>query len=226
MSNPWDYDLWPSRMNIGWGPGASRGANPFDQIDFHVDLGCGIRPKGRIGVDRYAAPGVAVIAELDDPRGPLTYKVAERPGEDAPPAAPAPERHVHTCGLPFSTSSIKSVVSHHFFEHVGEGFIALVDEIYRVLEPGGILRAITPLFPSTSAVKDPDHCRYFMGHDGGGGTWDAFCVDCGSSSFSVPYTKARFQKVDQDLTPRTLSVADWWGERDQREIRVALKAVK
>jgi SAM-dependent methyltransferase len=224
MSNPWAYDLWPARAN--W-LNTAQGDSPWDNIDFHVDLGCGKLPKGRIGVDRYAAPGVAVIADLDVPGvGAWMYSVAAGPGEDAP-AVVKPALRGH--GLPFQTSSIKSVISHHFFEHVGEGFIALIDEVYRVLEPGGILRAITPLFPSTSAVEDPDHCRYFMGHYGGGGTWDAFCgtpEHHWTESFSVPYCKARFEKVDQDLTPRTLDVSQWWGPQDQREIRVALKAVK
>lgn len=233
MSNPWDYDLWPSRAGVDWGPGAARGDSPWDTIDFHVDLGCGNRPKGRIGVDRYAAPGVAIVADLDNQWGGLTYSLALCPGEDAPALSVLDrgvEHYAEDTGLPFSTSSIKSIVSHHFFEHVGEGFIPLVDEIYRVLEPGGILRAITPLFPCTAAVEDPDHCRYFMAHDeGGGGTWDAFCGTLDhhwTESFSVPYTKARFEKVDQILTPRIADVSEWWGPHDQRELRVALKAVK
>lgn len=230
MSNPWDYDLWPGRQHIGWGPGAYRGDSMYDNIDFHVDLGCGNRPKGRIGVDRYAAPGVAIVADLDNEWGGLVRSVAERPGEDAPaPSAALSSGSLIQRGLPFSDSSIKSIISHHFFEHVGIGFMALIDEVYRVLEPGGILRAITPLFPSTAAVEDPDHCRYFMAHDGGGGTWDAFCGTPEAiwmEEFSVPYTKARFEKVDQDLTPRIEDVREWWGPHDQRELRVALKVVK
>ncbi len=198
----WEYDLWASRNPVEWGPGACRGDSQWDNIDFHVDLGCGNRPKARIGIDRFDAPGVAIVMELDSP----------------------------TVCLPFADSSIRSIISHHFFEHVGEGFIPLVDEIYRVLQPGGVLRSITPLFPCTAAVEDPDHCRYFMAHEGGGGTWDAFCgspdTPHWTASFSVPYTKARFAKVDQILTPRIADVQQWWGPHDQRELRVALRAVK
>lgn len=197
----WDYDTWPSRNDLPWGPDCERGSNEHDLIDFHVDLGCGTRPKARIGIDRFEHPAVDLVMDLD--------AVDVR--------------------LPFADSSIQSVISHHFFEHVGEGFIPLVDEIYRVLRPGGILRAITPLFPSTTAVEDPDHCRYFMAHDGGGGTWDAFCGKPGvphwTESFSVPYTKARFTKVHQDLTPRVRSDL-WWSPYDCRELRVALRAEK
>jgi SAM-dependent methyltransferase len=231
----WDYDLWPSRDG-DWGD-ACRGTNQYDLIDFHVDIGCGRVPKGRIGVDRYAAPGVAVIAELDHRLGPWVHATAERPGEDARDFGWDPrdvdEFYGSDFGLPFADSSIRSIISHHCFEHIGEGFMSLVEECHRVLVPGGILRAITPLFPSTAAVEDPDHCRYFMAHAEGGGTWDAFCgtpgdtpQNCWMASFSVPYSTARFEKVDQELTARITDVSQWWGIHDQRELRVALRAMK
>lgn len=239
MSDMWAYENWPSGEPYNWG-GAARGTHPQDNIDFHVDLGCGRVPKGRIGVDRYPAPGVAAIVDFDgfepyaDPpydwRGPVTLAVAEEPGADI-----ALEPGYHTMrarGLPFGTSSIKSIISHHAFEHVGEGFMNLMNECYRVLEPGGLLRVVVPLFPSTSAVEDPDHCRYFMAHDGGGGTFDAFCgtpgdtpQNCWLASFSVPYTTARFEKVHQTISPRVQQDL-WWGPHDAREMRVSLIAMK
>ncbi len=244
------YDAWPSRNDRPWGPDCERGTCEWDLLDFHVDLGCGNRPKARIGVDRFPAPGVDIVADLDPIR---VYALPPDPGRQGWEVRGNTLRchhHLRSAGaspfeypfggefydlsrgrrtLPFADSSIKSIVSHHFFEHVGEGFIPLVDEIYRVLEPGGILRAITPLFPSTSAVEDPDHCRYFMAHDNGGGTWDAFCGKPGiphwTESFSVPYTRARFTKVHQDLTPR-VPPSLHWSPADCREIRVALRAEK
>lgn len=137
-----------------------------------------------------------------------------------------------TWRLPFEDSSIESIISHHAFEHIGPGFIPLVDEIYRVLVPGGVLRAITPLFPSWNAVSDPDHKRYFMASPNQHGevvtTWDAFCGtpdNCWSESFSVPYARARFEKVDADYSPPVAPDLAWtpW---DARELRVALRAVK
>lgn len=171
----------------------------YDDRDFGVDLGCGTLSKANIGVDRYAAPGVDIVMNLDDP-------------------------DVH---LPFPTSSVDSVISHHFFEHVGEGFIPLIDEVYRILVPGGLFRAITPLFPSKAAVEDPDHRRYFMQD-----TWLSFCghlgddnnpTGCWTDSFSVPYTKARFNLLDRDYTP-VGDDEDVW--EMARELRVALEAVK
>lgn len=221
------YEDWPSRLDVGWeipgAPGPKRGDNPYDNIDFHVDLGCGKLPKARIGLDRHPAEGVAIVADLDPIH---VYGMCPEPGQDAVVGAwPGPPGR----RLPFEDSSIKSIISHHAFEHIGIGFIPLVDEIWRVLEPDGILRAITPLFPSSAAVEDPDHKRYFMAHDGGTCTWDAFCGTRDNhwhDSFSVPYAHARFEKMDQDLTPPRRDPADWWGPNDARELRVALRAVK
>lgn len=195
----WSYDAWPSGEPYDWRP-AARGTHPHDQLDFHVDLGCGRLKKGRIGVDRYPAPGVVdVLVDLN------------------------------TGQLPFADDSIESIVSHHALEHIGDGFIALMDDCYRVLKPGGIFRIIVPLFPSWSAVSDPDHKRYFMA-DGDTTTFDSFCgtpgdtpQNCWLASFSVPYTTARFERTAMDYTPRC-EMEKWWTPEDARELRVTLRA--
>lgn len=219
----WSFDNWPSGEPYEW-MGNPRAAE--DARDFHVDLGCGRVKKGRIGVDRYAAPGVNVICDLGTLR---TYEWCQAPGEDATlPVVPEwAERHVSCKGLPFASGSIESIITHHALEHIGPGFIPLMDECYRVLKPDGVLRAIVPLFPSTTAVEDPDHCRYFMDR-----TFDAFCgtpgetpQNCWLASFSVPYTRSRFLLVDKDLSPPTPAALQWTDE-DRREMRVTLKAIK
>jgi SAM-dependent methyltransferase len=240
----WRYDSWPSGEPYNWG-GASRGTSSWDQLDFHVDLGCGAGvKKGRIGIDQFPAPGVNVVMDLDKLE---VYGCAPAPGRDAgsidmdgwrllgptgierhyprSPRGPNGEQiYTLMCGLPFEDNSIKSIVSHHCLEHIGAGFIPLVEEIYRVLEPGGIFRAITPLFPSRAAVDDPTHVRYFTET-----TW-LFCTGKPGEthwmeSFSVPYTTARFEIVDQDVT-RLFDPHQRWQDVDAREIRVALKAHK
>lgn len=225
---PWgyfDYDQWPSREPSEWEP-AKRGVRAEDLRDFHVDLGCGRVPKGRIGVDRYPARGVNVVADFDHGE---TYWIGRSETEcDLDPYnEDGLQRAVLSLGLPFEDSSIRSMVTHHCLEHVGPGFMRLMDECYRVLMPGAAFRIIVPLFPSTAAVEDPDHKRYFMRH-----SFDGLCgtpgelddpQSCWLASFSVPYSRARFQLIDKwhDEPP-----AEPWAEHCSPEMRLTLRAMK
>jgi SAM-dependent methyltransferase len=207
-----DYDNW--RPHSDWSH-AERGDDEYDRIDYHVDLGCGTLKKGRIGIDRFPAPGVNIVMNFET----LEVKaIPHMPGDDANKQGPMRRR------LPFEDNSIESVISHHLLEHIGPGFIPLVDEVYRVLKPGGIFYAITPLFPSRTAVEDPDHKRYIME-----GTWETFQgrpdVAHWHSAFSVPYTGARFTITYKKATP-PLPLADQWGPDDARELRVGMRAEK
>ena len=216
------YDDWPSGAPYDWG-GATRGGSVHDTLDFHVDLGCGTVKKGRIGVDRFPAPGVNVVCDLERLE---TYAVADAPGQDAQPAPDAAP--LARGALPFADGSIRSIVTHHCLEHIGAGLVALMDECWRVLAADAPLRIIVPLFPSWSAVVDPDHRRFFVA-DEHKSTFDYFCGStdhCWMEDFAVPYTRARFEKVDQDLTARPPSPQDWWTPADARELRVTLRAVK
>ncbi len=222
----WSYESWPSGEPYDW-KGAGRGGTVWDAMDYHVDLGCGTVKKGRIGIDRFAAPGVNIIMDLNELR---VFGMAEEIGADAEYQSHHRDGLFSEIGrLPFETSTIESIISHHCLEHIGDGFIPLVDEVYRVLKPGGIFLAITPLFPSYAAVQDPDHKRYLMV-----GMWTCFCGHLGDEnnptgswldSFSVPYTQARFEMMHEDYTaPAPPHLA--WTPEDVRELRVVLKAVK
>lgn len=211
----WSFDAWPAITPEPW-----RMISAYDKLQFHVDLGCGTIKKGRIGVDRYPAPGVNVVMDLDSG---LVYDLAGVAGADARGNCPGPSWGGRMSGIrpiwfgfPFPRSSIQSIITSHCFEHIGDGFIPLMDDIYRVLVPDGILRAITPRFPTPSAVSDPDHKRYFTEN-----TWLSFCghlgddnnpTGCWYDSFSVPYTAARFEMVEQHAL--------------DEELRVTLRAVK
>jgi SAM-dependent methyltransferase len=192
----YDYDSLESGWPYDWSP-ATKHDHPDDQIDFHIDLGAGRVPKGRISIDRNA--NADVLMDLN------TLHIIECPG-------PRTIQHPHypegmfcdwrvTKALPFPENSIKSIISHHCLEHIGDGFIRLMDECYRVLEPGGKFRIIVPLFPSFNAVCDPDHSRYFCVN-----SFDSFCHEAGPEiphwheSFADPYTKARFKLTAKDYT--------------------------
>lgn len=218
-----DYDQYPA-VEANWGAEAAQGDSPYDRLDFHVDLGCGKLKKGRIGIDaRHAAP-VDLVMNLDH-HGVFTMPRQQPSGlADVAWLDPDEWEIVEPMRLPFADNQIESIISHHFFEHVGSTFVHLIDECYRVLKPGGILRAITPLFPSLSAVSDPTHVRFITEE-----TWISFegfpDVPHWQESFSVPYTSARFKIVDQDISPYA-EPEQMFRQGDHREIRVALEAQK
>lgn len=227
----WHYDQLPSGEPYDWHePDASRGTNPIDLIDFHLDIGCGLAKKARLGIDRFNHPDVDLAIDLetltpvvlDDETHFLRYHQATEHLYDLQGKRGFRGHGDFRPGLPFPTGSIKSIITHHALEHVGPGFIRLMDECHRVLEMGGVMRIIVPLFPSTTAVEDPDHKRYFMEN-----TLEAFCgAENGAhwhESFSKPYTTCRFKMVDRELTERSPDFADWWTPIDRREMRVALR---
>lgn len=236
-SDWWKYENLPSGEPYDWGAegDAARGDSPHDNLDFHLDLGCGRLPKARLGIDRFWAPGFPMMlmdldamvpaTELGLPTEaePTLMRTIDRFNEMALDGADlATSARPFLAGLPFPDNSIKSIISHHFMEHVGDGFIGLMDECHRVLEPGGILRIIVPLFPSRTAVEDPDHRRYFME-----GTFETFCGDPEGNhwheSFATPYTSCRFVEVDRDMSPLPADGDPWHGEGSAREMRVALR---
>jgi SAM-dependent methyltransferase len=235
MNDWWKYDNLPRRAPYDWSP-AQRGDHEYDALDFHLDLGCGVVPKARLGIDRHRAPGVDLLINLETLAPPVPFSGTDH---DASWARTMEQfSHVGEGGfgrLPFPDSSIESIISHHCLEHIGDGFVRVMDECHRVLKPGGIFRIIVPLFPSKAAVEDPDHRRYFMEE-----TFETFCGASDGShwheSFSVPYTTCRFQMVHKDITPGVKPPESWgnpdvegiepheaWGPKDVREIRVALR---
>lgn len=230
MSEWWAYENLTSIEETGrtdWSP-AGRGEREWDQVDFHLDLGCGRVPKARLGIDLRPSPGATDLAIdletlLPSPgkaeytpeqmtivaRTHKTYRDRGK-GEDGAP---------FSAGLPFPDNSIESIVSHHALEHIGPGLEYLMEECYRVLKPGAIFRIIVPLFPSYSAVSEYDHKRFFME-----GTFMGFCQEPDQSytdGFSERYNRCCFRQLDEDRSPRTDPMKAWTPE-DAREMRVTL----
>lgn len=74
------------------------------------------------------------------------------------------DRHAHAAvdvvtdletGLPFADDEIDYVFAVHFPEHV-QPLVGLMNEIHRVLKPGGLLHAMVPNADSTNALADPN----------------------------------------------------------------------
>jgi SAM-dependent methyltransferase len=112
----------------------------------HLDLGCGPIPRNPYGRDELCGVDLS--------------------GDDSGPIRRA---NLATQPIPFESNSFDSASAYDFLEHIprvlptadGQGtrfpFIELMNEVWRVLKPGGLLYAITPVFPSAAAFMDPTH---------------------------------------------------------------------
>lgn len=61
--------------------------------------------------------------------------------------------------LPFEDNSIEEIRAYHILEHIGDGFIRLMQEMYRIMEPGAILDIKVPSPWSDVAIIDVTHRR-------------------------------------------------------------------
>ena len=67
-----------------------------------------------------------------------------------------------TEGLPFDDNSVDVVRAMDFLEHIPIGkVVPLMDEIWRVLKPGGVLESITPSTDGRGAFQDPTHKSFW-----------------------------------------------------------------
>ena len=61
--------------------------------------------------------------------------------------------------LPFEDNSVDVVIAHHIFEHLGDGFFFVMQEIYRVCKHGAIIDIRVPHPRHDSFLADPTHRR-------------------------------------------------------------------
>lgn len=132
--------------------------------DRHLDLGCGLTPRNPYG--RRALCGVDI-----------------RPLESTPQAE-FRCANVVLDPIPYPDNHFGSVSAFDFIEHVPRllsttdgrstwfPFIVLMNEIWRVLAPGGLLYALTPAYPNQAAFVDPTHVNIITEH-----THEYFCGD-------------------------------------------------
>ena len=115
----------------------------------HLDLGCGSRPHNPYHRDELHGVDIA------DPRAalPLQFRQA----------------NLALQPIPYPDGYFDSVSAYDFIEHVprvlptadGLGtrfpFVELMNEVWRVLVPGGLFYASTPAYPHAAAFQDPTH---------------------------------------------------------------------
>ena len=120
-----------------------------------LDLGAAHgHAAGYLGVDRVAADGVDIVAEL-----------------------PAP--------LPLADNSVGVIRAVDFLEHVADK-VALFNELYRILAPGGVLLSQTPSTDGRGAFQDPTHVAFYNENS----FW--YYTEANYRNF-VPEIRARFQ---------------------------------
>jgi SAM-dependent methyltransferase len=128
----------------------------------HLDMGCGPAPRNPYGQAELHAVDLVIPAGADPGR----FRRANLSLEPIP----APD------------STFDSVSAFDFLEHIprvlpaADGrstrfpFVELMDEVHRVLRPGGRFYAVTPAFPRPEAFVDPTHVNVITDR-----TWTYFC---------------------------------------------------
>jgi SAM-dependent methyltransferase len=108
-----------------------------------LDLGCGESPRKPFGADETA--GIDIRA--DESRNIRYADLAVEP-------------------IPHPDGAFDFVTAFEFLEHVPRvlyapsrrfPFVELMNEIHRVLKPGGVLLSHTPAYPYSEAFQDPTH---------------------------------------------------------------------
>ena len=117
--------------------------------DRHLDLGCGKFPRNPYSRSQLCGVDIRPLAEKSD----FDYRVA----------------NLVVDPIPFEDNSLGSVSAYDFLEHVprilltADGrdtvfpFIRVMNEVWRVLAPGGRFYALTPAYPNAEAFTDPTH---------------------------------------------------------------------
>jgi predicted SAM-dependent methyltransferase len=91
--------------------------------------------------------------------------------------------------LPFDDNSVDIVRSSHCFEHL-DNLVALMEDIHRLLKPGGILELKVPHVSNIEFFRDPTHKHSFTL-----GTMDYFV----HGMKPITYTHVEFEYIERKL---------------------------
>ncbi|MBD6614826.1 methyltransferase domain-containing protein [Komarekiella sp. 'clone 1'] len=97
-----------------------------------LHLGCGRKIlEEYVNIDIFPAPGVDLVCDINE-------------------------------GIPFEDNSFSEALAVDFIEHIQPTkAINLMNEVYRVLKPGGIFRIHVPEAPGITAYQDPTHTCFW-----------------------------------------------------------------
>lgn len=111
-----------------------------------LDLGCGLKPKNPYNAQEAYGIDVRNDAEAQVVKADLVVEP-----------------------IPFPDASFDYVTAHDFLEHIPRliyapqrrnAFIEVMNEIHRVLKPGGIFMSFTPAYPHGATFRDPTHVNF------------------------------------------------------------------
>lgn len=120
----------------------------------HLDIGCGKRPRNPYLAEIMHGCDIRDVAEGVEEMG-FHYKKA----------------NLVIDPIPYPDNYFDSVSAYDFLEHIPRQmlspsgaprnpFIELMDEIHRVLIPGGRFLALTPAYPNVAVFTDPTHVNF------------------------------------------------------------------
>jgi len=95
---------------------------------------------------------------------------------------------------PFEDESVGHVHAKNILEHLDD-LVLTMEEIWRILIPGGTTEIVVPYYNCTGAFRDPTHKQFFTEH-----TFDYFSVNRSLSHYNY-YSKCRFEVVGITLHP-------------------------
>jgi len=144
-----------------------------------LDLGCG----------RRKTPGAIGIDKIKLPEVDVVHDLNKFP-------------------YPFEDNYFHKIIAKNIIEHLWDT-VKVMEELYRILKPNGILYIEVPIFPNPCCFRDPTHVRYFEKD-----SFDFFCPDTDLGRENMYCTKARF-KIKNKTT-------DNWGPN----LYITLEAIK
>ncbi|MBM2832851.1 MAG: Methyltransferase protein [Candidatus Brocadiaceae bacterium] len=88
---------------------------------------------------------------------------------------------------PFKDSSFQTIRIWDYLEHLDD-IVKVMEEVYRILQPGGIFKIMVPHFSNVYAFTDPTHKHFF-----GFRTMDYFVTT--TKYYALGYTTAKYEMI-------------------------------